>query len=310
MAGVAKSANARDSKSRGSNPLRVQVPPPALPTRRKRGAVVTALLAILVAGCGLPPLPTLPEPGAPPLPVPWADADPAAVMAASAPLAVDGRTIEGGCLRRHLEEAIELNERRLPVYAEWSRGASTPISRSLIASERRGLLPARYVDRQARRYHAAGIPIVCAELVPMSLTPPLGTTSGPAPGYAVPPGPDPDTLLSLMRTAYGRGGFAGLADAVAAELARLDDAPAYHCMIRHLLESVARTAALAPLHDAAATAVGLPSTVPLSELMIRLHLAVLHESAELDAAASPLQAAGISIICRDVPPIPYPRGHH
>jgi hypothetical protein len=268
---------------------------------------VVTLLAVLGAGCGLPGVPTLPDPGAPPFPVPWPGADTAAATAASAPLAGGGRAIEGGCFRRHLEEAIELNERRLPIYSAWTGGASEPISRGLITGERRGLLPARYVDRQARRYHAAGVPIVCAEFVAMSLTPPLDSAPGPPPGYPIPPAPDPDTLLALVRTAYGSGGFGAVVDAVVAELATLDDAPAYHCMARHLLESLARTAALAPLHAEAAAVAGLPSTVPLSELMIRLHLAVLHESAELDAAAAPLQARGVPIICRDVPPIPYPR---
>jgi hypothetical protein len=304
-----------DSKSRGSHPLRVQVPPPALgvplsdPVNRseqKRTVhpLSVVLVVLLLGGCGLPRVPSLPAPGAPPAPVSWPGADPEAEAAAASPL--HRAPLEGGCFRRHLEEAIALNELRLPVYSAWTGGASEPISRRLIAGERQGLLAARYVDRRARRYQRAGIPIVCAEFVSMAFTPALDGPPFHAVGHSGPPAPDPRMLETRIRQAYARSGFAGVVQEAGVEIEALDEAPEYHCMIRHLLESVARTAALAALHDRAAAAAGLPSTVPLSELLIRLHLAVLTDSAELDRAAAPLQAQGVSIICWDVPAIPYP----
>jgi hypothetical protein len=267
-----------------------------------------ALLAVvaLASACALPGIPALPAPGAEPARVVWPGADAAAVASASAPVAGGGEAMEGGCFHHHLEEAIDLNERRLPVYSGWTDGASEAISRRLIASERRGLLAARYVDRRARRYQAAGIPIVCAEFVSMSLAPALDSAPHGIPPAPFLTGPTAKGLEARIRGAYGRGGFSEMVDVAVDELDALAGMPAYHCMVRHLLESVARTAALAPFHAEASTAAGLPSTVPLSELMIRLHLAVLHDATELDRLAAPLQSSGVPIICQDVPPIPHP----
>jgi hypothetical protein len=262
--------------------------------------------ALLAGACGVTTVPSLPEPGEAPARVAWPDPDSAVRAAAAAPAAavdVPGR----GCFREHLEEAIALNEARLPVYSAATEGASESISRQLIASERQGLLAARYLDRRARRYQKAGIPIVCSEFVPMAWTPPLGSLPDAPPAEPAPSGPDTDHLVSLVRTAYGGGGFASVVEAIGPVLDLLHDRPMYHCMVRHLLESVARTAALAPLHEEAAARAGLPSTVPLSELLIRLHLAVLGDAGQLDRAAVPLQVRGVPILCRDVPPVPYPR---
>jgi hypothetical protein len=268
--------------------------------------LLLTIFAGLLAGCGIPGVPSLPAPGAPPEPVPWPEADSAAMAAAAAPLPDAGHPFERDCFQRHLEEAIELNEHRRSIYAEWTDGASEDISRRLIASERQGLFAAWYVDRRARRYQAAGIPVVCAEFIPMSHTPPLEAGPAPPPDFPPPAGPDPDAIIARVQRAYGSGGFAAVFDAAIDELESLEGLPTYHCMVHHLLESLARTAALAPLHERAAETAGLPSPVPLSELLIRMHLAILHESAGLDRDAAPRQAQGVPIICRDVPPVPHP----
>ena len=159
------------------------------------------------------------------------------------------------------------------------------------------------VDRRARRFQDAGIPIGCAEFVSMSLTPSLGDDPPRPPVRAEDPAPSAESVRRVLVDAYGAGGFAGVARWADALLERLEEAPAYDCMLRHLVESIWRVAWLAPQHAAAARAAGLPTTVPLSELYLRLNLAALEDSAALDRAARPLQEAGIPILCRDVPPI-------
>lgn len=165
-------------------------------------------------------------------------------------------------------------------------------------------LPAAwYVDRRARRFQEEGIPIGCAEFVSMALTPPLGDRASDPPARGPAPGPDPDSLRTALADAYGEGGFPAVAGAADRMLVRLEGSPRYHCMTRHLVESVWRVARLAPDHAAAASAAGLPTTRGLSELMFRLHLAALPGGAALDVEAAPLQRRGIPILCRDVPPI-------
>lgn len=209
------------------------------------------------------------------------------------------------CFQRHLRDAIRLNERRAPLYAAWSDGAARPVSRRLIRAERRALMAAWLVDRRARRFQEAGIPIGCAEFISMSLTPPLGTAPLAPPPEPYTPGPDADSLASALASAYGSGGFAGVAAAAEGLLETIDEKPRYHCMLRHLVESLWRVAELAPWHAVGANEAGLPATVPLSELLLRLHLAALPDGARLDREAAPLQQAGIPILCRDVPPIPH-----
>lgn len=262
--------------------------------------LASALLA--VAACapattvlpGVPAVPALPEP-----PAPAADA-PAAAPTPPPPPGERGRD----CFQHHLREAIALNRSRADGYAALTGGASRGVSRRLIRGERVALAAAREVDRRARRYQAAGIPVACAEFVSMALTPagPPVEDPGPPPGpYR--PGPDPDSVRGVLVAAYGSGGFPAVAGAAAGLLAALEDRPAYHCMTRHLLESIWRVAWLAPEHARAARRAGLPSTVPLSELLLRLNLAALPDGAALDDQAAPLQAAGVPILCRDVPPL-------
>lgn len=207
------------------------------------------------------------------------------------------------CFQRHLREAISLNERRRPTYARWSDGASRGVSDRLIEQERLALDVAWLVDRRARRFQEAGIPIGCVEFVSMSLTPPLGDDPSRPPARAQDRAPSADSVRRVLVDAYGVGGFAVVARSADALLERLEEAPAYDCMLRHLVESIWRVAWLAPQHAGAARAAGLPSTVGLSELYLRLNLAALEDAAVLDRAARPLQEAGIPILCRDVPPI-------
>lgn len=240
-------------------------------------------------------LPSLPNP---PTPEPASDAAPDAVPDTLFALSDD-------CFRRHLLDAISLNERRLPVYAGWSDGRSVEVSRALIRMERLALVAAWHVDTKARLYHRAGIPIVCAEYVSMSLAPPLPEAPGPplTASYRAPP--PPDSTIAVIREAYGAEGFEGVVEAAGKMIARLGR-PEQNCMVRHVLESLGRVGALAPVHIRSARAAELASPRPLSELMLRLHLDVLDEAVVLDRKAAPLQAIGIPILCADLPPIAIP----
>jgi len=204
----------------------------------------------------------------------------------------------------HLEEALHLNRERMPLYARLTGGESVRISRRLIRYERLALPLARWVDRRARPYNARGIGVVADDFVPMSGTPEFRERSAepPLPLSAFRPA-DARRMRRALAGALKSDGFAGVAAALRAELEALEGVPCYHCMLRHLLESMLRVATLAPAHAARAEAAGLRSTAGLSRLVLRLHLFTLADAAKLDALAAPIQARGIPILCQDVPPI-------
>ncbi|HEV2132239.1 MAG TPA: hypothetical protein VGR27_14085, partial [Longimicrobiaceae bacterium] len=217
---------------------------------------------------------------------------------------------EHDCFQRHLREAIQLNRERLPLYSHLTQGASERISRRLIWSERLALPVAWYIDRRASGYLQAGIPLVCDEFVSMELTPAFrARTPNPPQPLSAFQQVDTHRVRGAIRSSYREGGFPGVSTVLEAELRLLEEAPTYHCMLRHLLESALRIANLAPIQAARAEALGMDSPEGLSWLLLRLHLLTLEDAARLDRAAAPLQAEGIPIICQDVPPIaPLPEG--
>jgi hypothetical protein len=209
---------------------------------------------------------------------------------------------EGRCMERHLREAIALNRERMPRYDSLTGGRSRAVSRRLIRSEQLALAAAWVIDRRAETWLAHGVRIVCDDFVPMEHTPPFLARADPPPYPFVPR--DPRRIRRAVVHAFRAGGFAGASAALEDELGRLSEAPAYHCMTRHLLESALRISNLAPVHAEAARAHGLPPTDRLSRTLLDLHLMTLGEAARLDRRAAPIQAEGVPIVCRDVPPIP------
>ncbi|MBI5203189.1 MAG: hypothetical protein HY925_16480 [Elusimicrobia bacterium] len=128
----------------------------------------------------------------------------------------------------------------------------------------------------------------------------------------MPPAPrpvswDPKAAARELKDLAGRcdseAGCRALERKLDARLAELPQ-PDYFCMTRHILESVRRAARLAPLHDTASRAKGLESPYGVSRQFIKTQLLSLSQAWTLDEWAVPVQAKGVPILCRDVPPIP------
>lgn len=208
-----------------------------------------------------------------------------------------------GPFQRHLREAIEVNRARAPAYAALSGGASLPISRALVRSERLLLPVAWWLDRRAEPYHRAGVPLLEDLFVGMDAIPDLPCAPS-APGTPPPAAPPLGAIRRRIARAFGGGGLAGARPVLEEEVARLAAAPGFDCMLRHLLESALRLCSRAPLHVRDAGERALRSPEGIVRTLFRLHLRGLGPAARLDARARPLQARGIPILCRDVPPIP------
>ncbi|HZG41768.1 MAG TPA: hypothetical protein VEY93_02315 [Longimicrobium sp.] len=208
------------------------------------------------------------------------------------------------CMEIHLREAAHLNRQRMPRYSALSGGRSRGISRRLIWTERLGIPVAWYVDWRARNFLRAGIRVTCDDIVPMAHTPAFRErVADPPPLSSFTPS-DPRRMRRTIDGAYRSGGFPAASAAIEHEIQHLQNTPAFHCMMRHLLESALRISNQAPVYEAQARERGLRSPAGVSRLMLNLHLSTLGEAAKLDRRAAPLQAEGIPIICQDVPPIP------
>jgi hypothetical protein len=209
-------------------------------------------------------------------------------------------------MERHLREAAAINKERMPLYDSLTGGRSRGISRRLIWTERLGILAAWYVDWRARPFQRAGIRIVCDDFVPMAHTPAFQPRApGPPPSLADFVRADASGIRREVERAQRLGGWAAASATLEREIEALAATPAFHCMLRHLLESALRISNQAPLYADEAEARGLAeSPEDLSLALLDLHLLSLGDAAKLDARAAPLQAEGIPILCQDVPPIP------
>ena len=211
---------------------------------------------------------------------------------------------EVGPFELHLREAIALNRERAPLYARLSEGRSRAISRSLILQERLLLPVARWFDGRAEPYHRAGVPLLGDAFVSMDRTPAFAAPGHPLP---VPPRlrPNGRHLARAVRAALRGEGLPAAERIMRREIETLSAEPAFHGMLRHMLESTLRIAVLAPHHERMASDRGLPSPRPISLRILRLHLRGFPAAVRLDRRAEPLQRRGIPIIVNDVPPIPY-----
>jgi hypothetical protein len=206
------------------------------------------------------------------------------------------------CVSHHLREAIDLNSERLEKYFAVSGGRSLPISLRLVTLERAILLVVPALEIPAKFYQKRGVPVLCLDMVPMEDAPPfVERVSTPVEPYSPRSGRE---LKDKLARLYDQGKLEPLEEALEKELAELHEAPSYHCMTRHLLESILRSARLEPLYERMSVERGLPKPNFISKTFIRAQIRQLAKATEIDDEAAPLQAEGIPIICRDVPPIP------
>jgi hypothetical protein len=210
-----------------------------------------------------------------------------------------------GCFESHLVEAIALNLERRPAYSALTARASEAVTDQLVQAEQVSALFARRLDEAARPFIARGVPVTCDEFMPMSLSPPFRERfefePEPISSYVM---QDGTALRDALQSDYANGGFSALSDRATEQLDALQLPRAYHCMTRHVLESLRRIANFAPVQAARAAELGLGSTTAISDQLVVLHLLALEQGPGLDEVAAPLQAQGVPILCQDVPHVP------
>ncbi len=209
------------------------------------------------------------------------------------------------CMRRHLSEASQINTERLPRYSLLTHGQSESISRKLITLETWGTYTAFWLfDWGAQFYQMRDIRVLCDEFVSMS-TVPFFVEWRPFAG-AVPASYESIQVGEIKREisrAFHGSGFEGVSMITLGYLDQLVAYPDFHCMVRHLLESIERSSRLAPSYVELAKTQGLESPVWLSWRFIWTQLELLPLAEQLDREAFPIQIQGIPLICQDVPKI-------
>lgn len=206
---------------------------------------------------------------------------------------------------RHVYEAMLLNQLRKPLYAELTNGRSLMVSETLIAFEKDLILKSRMADLAALPFQWAGVQIVCEDYISMNEAPVFRTHYSQGPPRLEDFIPvKVSSVKDSLQVLLDAGDFKSVEIVANDRVLALEAEPRFNCMMRHFLESIRRVAGLASIHNEKAREKLGVGSVYLSKMMVKGHLRVLDKASALDRLAAPLQAAGVPILCQDVPSIP------
>ena len=212
-------------------------------------------------------------------------------------------------LDAHLADAVRLNRARRAGYVARGGLRAALLSRALVGAERALRPVARWLDRRAARFWAAGVPILAAELSDVAAAPapdrPVGAarsgrSAPPRSGRAARGRRRAGRRLDLRpaRRALRAGRLRACAGEIASALGALGGAAP---VARHVLESAGL---MALRGEAYARATG-GATAPLTRDLVRGHLALVPVARLLDWAAAPLWARGVGLFANDLPAVPF-----
>ena len=205
------------------------------------------------------------------------------------------------CFYDHVKDAIVLNKIRKPLYAKASQRKSLKISRYLILWERLILFKAKKYDSYAERFQELGIPFMCEDFVDMALTPEYIPNASEIPRpYLKSKAPKAKAIKSILKASLQEG-FYSFKKVTELEISKLKFNSYYDCLLRHLLESLRRTADLAPRY---LKKTPVESRARLNKLLrkyLKLQIFGISQAVFIDKKARSLQSKGIPILCNDVP---------
>lgn len=209
------------------------------------------------------------------------------------------------CIRKHITDAISENRTRAFSYARMSRFRSTGVSSLLISSEVASIAAALIFDQRAKIYRKNGLPLLCLDLVDMALVPAQQKSLEEKRSSNVKYDRKHVRHVSIqLKKAYTDGGFDGLHYVSSEFVQTYESHPKYYCMTRHLLESIRRSAGLAPYYVSRAIEMVLVDPSNILKDYIFSQINILGLSYTIDSQAYSLSNMGLNIVCDDVPYIP------
>jgi hypothetical protein len=210
-------------------------------------------------------------------------------------------------LVKHLKDAIDHNKKFVNIYSEMTdeKEEIKSISYSLINMERVSVLFLSPLDKKAEIYQAKNIPVMCENVVPMS--------GARALRELLPEALRPKTFHQLeikeiskkIKKLFAESKYEESYKYIAEILEDLEHYPEQLCLTRHFLESMARTILLMPKQRELALENGLEDPSFISEKFLSLQRFPLNYNYKLDKRAFQFQKEGISILCNDIPAIPW-----
>jgi hypothetical protein len=206
----------------------------------------------------------------------------------------------------HLKEAIEINQRRAPLYSKLTEGQSNRISNALLQSEKLSLATSIPMDLTASYWQKRNIPVLVHEFIPMSKTPEFQeqfeNDVGISPNFPKFP---VEKLLSDLLSLLKKDDYSSVSSLTKNVLEDLSETPKHLCMIRHLIESIHRGSNLLPIHLAKSTEKNIFfSPKKLCHYLLWAQTVALKPCIRIDRWAHPIQKMGVPIIYQDVPYIP------
>ncbi len=209
------------------------------------------------------------------------------------------------CFIEHLDNAISNNRQRRLQYAKLTNGKSRKVSNQLIFAEKIAKLYGKTLRNKLAPYRKAGIPILCLDFIEMSKAPKLMSyDSQHELSYAEVEKVNIKEIKKDLKSRLENEEFTSIVDYVEQELTKVEKYSRYNCMVKHVLESVARSSFLVPHYVNHAKIKNLKSPLKLLKSYLKYNINALSFSHLIDKRAVSLQEKGISILCGDVPEIP------
>ncbi len=205
-----------------------------------------------------------------------------------------------GHFAKHVLDAYNINTERLPLYSELTNGKSEKVSRKLLFMESLLLPVAKLMDMHAFYFQQEGIAVLQKELMPMDLLPFKEQAEKATAFFPL----DISKLKSDLNELLDQDDFINFSKKTDEYLTLLENEKGAHCLVRHFLESIRRSANYAPIHIRETQNLNIASPKKLIKRFIKLHLFAFKNAEAIDHLAYPLQAEGLPIICQDVPVIP------
>lgn len=210
------------------------------------------------------------------------------------------KSYDTNCFRAHILESLEINKERKSVYSQLTNSRSDKIFHFLIGSEYVSLGPAAYYDLRARKFQNRGMSLFGHEFMSMNRVSEFDPEN-----RVIPPAARKafnwKQHKEILGLAIQKRDDDQLKIEAANALKELFQQPHYHCMTRHIIESIYRFAYFLPLREEEAKLLGILSPAGLIWDVIRLHLLGMQGSYQIDEWCGPIQHEGIPILCSELP---------
>ena len=144
---------------------------------------------------------------------------------------------------------------------------------------------------------------MCEDFIDMSETPQyIARTTQIPKGYLTKLKPKSKQIKRTLRSKL-KLGYLPLKKQLEIEIQKLSANKDYDCLLRHLLESLLRTADLAPRYLAKSSVTDRKKLDKLIYKYLRLQIFGIAQAIYIDKKARSLQATGVPILCNDVPAV-------